>query len=359
LGLKMKMGKISAVQPGSPAMIYGLKPGDAMHAIQGEVIDDPIALPEKLRRLASGAIDIEYARQLEKGGEIKETATEVQLREPTTRGTSVAGLPMAVPALGLAYNVQNFVGGVIPGSSAAQYADELIGNEIVKITIPAAKGGAAPTRKVEIEFGQDAEKQQRNNWPFFMDRLGYLPAGTPVNVWYLPKGSDEPKKLELALSESDEEFLPYRGLVFATQKDIKKADSLGEAIGLAAAKTRKSLLLVFSFLDKLRRRELSPSMLGGPITIAQAAGHYAFEGFGPFLIFLTMLSANLAVLNFLPIPVLDGGHMVFLIYEGIFRRPVSDKVVIIMHWIGLLLILTLMVYVVGLDISRLITRLFG
>ena len=316
------------------------------------MIDDPITLPEQLRRLAPSSVKIDVARSQPKTEETTVTV-DAQLREPTTKNDSVAGLPLGVPALGLSYFVQNIVGGVIEGSSAAEHADELIGSAIVKIEIPKGKDGKAPPRKVEIQFGLDKNKQQRNNWPFFMDQFRYLPAGTPVNVWYRPDGSDETKKLQLTLSESDEWFLPQRGLIFDTEKDIKKADSLGNAISLAATKTKQSLLLVFRFLDKLRRGELSFTLLGGPITIARAAGHYAFEGFGPFLIFLTMLSANLAVLNFLPIPVLDGGHMVFLILEGILRKPLSPKLVEITTWIGLLLILSLMVYVVGLDISRL------
>jgi regulator of sigma E protease len=349
----MKMGEISAVQPDSPASFALLRRGDILHSINGEVIDDPIALPDKLHRMTDRTIDIEYTRQEEKVGQVKKMQKDVQLREPTSHDNAFEDMPLSVPALGLAYHVQNVVGGVIPGTSAAEHAKELIDSEIVKIQIPPSADGASPARAVNIEFGQDDKKQQRNNWPFFVDQFRYLPAGTPVYLWYRPQDGGKLKKIELTLSESDEFFLPERGLVFETQKETKRAESLGEAMSLAGKKTKQSLLLVFSFLNKLRRGELSMTMLGGPITIARAAGHFAFEGIGPFLIFLTMLSANLAVLNFLPIPVLDGGHMVFLIIEGVFRRPVSDKVVIIMHWIGLLLILSLMIFVVSLDIGRL------
>ncbi|MEK6249902.1 MAG: site-2 protease family protein, partial [Planctomycetales bacterium] len=89
-----------------------------------------------------------------------------------------------------------------------------------------------------------------------------------------------------------------------------------------------------------------------PGTIAAAAGITAKQGLATLLVFLTVLSANLAVVNFLPIPVLDGGHMVFLILEGIFRRPVSEKIVIPLTWAGLFLILGLMVFVIGLDVDR-------
>jgi regulator of sigma E protease len=66
-----------------------------------------------------------------------------------------------------------------------------------------------------------------------------------------------------------------------------------------------------------------------------------------------MLSANLAVVNFLPISVLDGGHMMFLAYEGIFRRPVNEKWQLRLSLLGLSFVLCLMVFVIGLDVYRL------
>ena len=92
---------------------------------------------------------------------------------------------------------------------------------------------------------------------------------------------------------------------------------------LAGRETVDAVLQVYSFLRRLGT-QISPFALGGPKTIAEAAGGAAYEGVSQLLIFLTLLSANLAVVNFLPIPLLDGGHMVFLILEGLMRRPVSE-----------------------------------
>ena len=69
------------------------------------------------------------------------------------------------------------------------------------------------------------------------------------------------------------------------------------------------------------------------------------------MIFLTLLSANLAVINFLPIPVLDGGHMVLLIYEGIRGKPADERVQEVLTWIGLIFILALTIFVFGLDLG--------
>jgi regulator of sigma E protease len=69
------------------------------------------------------------------------------------------------------------------------------------------------------------------------------------------------------------------------------------------------------------------------------------------LVFLTMLSANLAVINFLPIPLLDGGHMVFLAYEGVRGRPASEKFVVALHMVGFAFIVGLMLFVLALDVN--------
>jgi regulator of sigma E protease len=90
----------------------------------------------------------------------------------------------------------------------------------------------------------------------------------------------------------------------------------------------------------------------GPIGIVNAAVQISDQGFAPLLFFLAYLSINLAVLNFLPIPVLDGGHMAFLLYEGIRGKPPSERILIILTWVGLAMIGSLMITVLGLDILR-------
>ena len=83
-----------------------------------------------------------------------------------------------------------------------------------------------------------------------------------------------------------------------------------------------------------------------------AATSEASRSTSRLLLFLTFLSANLAIVNFLPIPILDGGHMLFLAYEGIFRRPVSERVQLVLTYAGLIMILGLMLFVIFLDVGR-------
>ena len=119
---------------------------------------------------------------------------------------------------------------------------------------------------------------------------------------------------------------------------------------LGARETWESITMVVQFIQRI------PDLwqhAGGPITIANVAANTVQAGLPTFLVFLAMLSANLAVINILPIPVLDGGHLVFLTYEGIRGKPPSEKVFIAMNLLGLAFILCLMVFVFALDIGRL------
>lgn len=90
--------------------------------------------------------------------------------------------------------------------------------------------------------------------------------------------------------------------------------------------------------------------VGGPVKIAQYAGQSAEGGFLSFLGFMAMLSITLAIINILPFPALDGGHFVFLLYEGIFRKPVSHKIQIVVQNIGFIILMAFMAFVVYNDI---------
>lgn len=90
--------------------------------------------------------------------------------------------------------------------------------------------------------------------------------------------------------------------------------------------------------------------VGGPIKIAQYAGQSAEGGLLSFLGFMAMLSITLAIINILPFPALDGGHFMFLVYEGIFRKPVSHKIQIAVQNIGFIILMLFMAFVVYNDI---------
>lgn len=104
---------------------------------------------------------------------------------------------------------------------------------------------------------------------------------------------------------------------------------------------------------KIFKGVVSPKSLGGPILIAQIAGAQVKEGIIPFLLFMALLSINLGILNLLPIPVLDGGHLFFYFIEGIFRREISVKWKEMAQQIGFIILILLMIFVFMIDIDRL------
>jgi regulator of sigma E protease len=164
------------------------------------------------------------------------------------------------------------------------------------------------------------------------------------------------RDVELSLADSTVDFVIDRGLVFRPVYRLVKARSISAAISQGLSKTGEDLSMVYRFLQKITSNQISPRLLGGPIEIAKQAGKSAEEGLGRLLLFLTMLSANLAVINFLPIPVLDGGHMVFLMYELVRGKPPSENVVAALSYIGLILLLSLMLFVFGLDLGLIARR---
>jgi regulator of sigma E protease len=143
-----------------------------------------------------------------------------------------------------------------------------------------------------------------------------------------------------------------------SQVSIQKGKP-GLAIVKAFAQTYEYSKLTLVALYKMLVGEVSPRNLGGPILIAQMAGQQAQEGLGSFLAFLAVLSINLGVLNLLPVPVLDGGHLLFFLVEAIIRRPVAVRHREIAQQVGIFLLMLLMVYAFYNDIARFFEKQVG
>jgi regulator of sigma E protease len=109
-------------------------------------------------------------------------------------------------------------------------------------------------------------------------------------------------------------------------------------------------------LFKMFQGIISPKTMGGPILIAQIAGAQAKEGIVQFLLFMALLSINLAILNLLPIPVLDGGHLLFYGIELVTGREINIRWREMAQQVGFVLLILLMVFVFMMDIERLNIR---
>ena len=131
-------------------------------------------------------------------------------------------------------------------------------------------------------------------------------------------------------------------------KDLNIFQSLSESI----IQTYKITVMTIKGVAKLLQGAISPKTLSGPIMIAQMAGDQAREGATNLIFFMALISINLAILNFLPIPVLDGGHLLFFFIEAATGNPVSIRVREIAQQAGIFVLILLMIYVFYNDIAR-------
>ncbi len=140
--------------------------------------------------------------------------------------------------------------------------------------------------------------------------------------------------------------------ITASGESYSKELSLFQAFSESLLQTYRVTELMVVIIAKLITGDISTDTLGGPIMIAQMAGDSAKAGIGSLISFIALISINLAIINLLPIPVLDGGHLLFFSIEAIKGSPVSIKVREIAQQIGLFLLILLMILVFYNDISR-------
>ncbi len=169
-----------------------------------------------------------------------------------------------------------------------------------------------------------------------------------INIKIIP----EPTKIK---DEQGKEIIVGR-IGISKKYDFKKIESSSifqtPIKGLEAIYEWTALTL--NILWKILSGEIATKQLGGPIAIMDAAGKAASVGILAYINFIAIISINLAILNLLPIPVLDGGHLMFLSIESIRRKPLSEEIVSVATRIGMALLLLLITFVFYNDIVRII-----
>ena len=355
LGLVMEMGPITAIQRGSLAEKWEIQQGDFLHKVNGVEVDDPLTLPQQFTALAGQAVQLEFKRKGQ--SEPLQVAVDALPRESYLPFLGL-GAKIGLESIGISYAVRPVVRRVLPSSPAAT-AGMQAGDKLTSVSFSHAPSGDEDRLVYEKYFKGVfgyAEPMKLKTTPIsWVDVHHSLQTALPetkVKLKYL-RGTEE-KKATLVGEPSQDSFFPIRGFNFGRLERTCSRNSWGAAAALGFRETKEKLSGVGRVLSMLLNRDISVKNLGGPVLIAKIAGDEAARGVPRLLIFLTFLSANLAVLNFLPIPALDGGHMVFLIVEGVIRRPVPERVQGILTLVGVACLLALMVFVLYNDITRLI-----
>jgi regulator of sigma E protease len=222
-----------------------------------------------------------------------------------------------------------------------------------------------PARIGPVNFGQPAQRAGLRggdvvvridsdtivSWTDMVRRI-HVSTGKPLVLTVLR--DDSLMKITVTPEETDSAGQHF-GIIGAYDNPptVRVPVSFGTALSLGIRITGRQIVGVVIAVKRLVTGQASARELGGPISIAQMSGQAARLGFDVFLNFLAFFSVSLAVLNLLPIPVLDGGHAMFLIAEGIRRKPLSPQLRLRLTQFGMLVVLAIMVVAIGNDVLRL------
>lgn len=337
LGMIMEMGEVTAVQADSPAAKAGLKAGDFIVKIDDREPRNPLRLLNGDYK-AGDTITVTITRK----GVPDPIDLDVVLRQADwLERPLLPGNPVSIPSMGVACRVLNRVRAVDDNSPASRAG--IHPGDVVTSAALHPPEQLPPDLEAKQNVFKIAIGDEKRNWPFFFYQMQ---DGLPGSTVTLTLGDG--RTVTMTPVAAKDWFNPDRGFILQPKMITERADSLGEAVRLGFTETLDATTMVFGVLGKLGT-QISPRELSGPVGILQMASRAAQEGITRLLLFLTMLSANLAVINILPIPLLDGGHLVFLTYEGIRGRPASERVQLVLTYMGLVFLLALMVWVLGLD----------
>lgn len=196
------------------------------------------------------------------------------------------------------------------------------------------------------------------SWYEFQDAIRARP-GTPVDLTVLRDGREILRSVTpLAQEERDPQTGAKRtvGLigVFSTPEIVRTEVGALRAVELGARQTWGTTVLILDFLRDLILGDVSPRSVGSIVAIGEMSGRVARQGIEAFLGFLAFFSVNLAILNLLPIPILDGGHLLFLGIEAVRGRALTVEQRVRWNHIGFIIVLVLMLWALSNDVLRLL-----
>ncbi|MBN1826772.1 MAG: RIP metalloprotease RseP [Candidatus Eisenbacteria bacterium] len=301
---------VGFVLPGTAAEEAGVLPGDRVVRVGGDPVGDWVEMAGRIGKREDGPLLLTVER------------------EGTERTISLK--PREGEPVGIAPEYDTRVGAVSPegpaGAAGLARGDRILAVDGERVRTWREMRGrieAAPGRELEILYERAGTENRVRITPDPVEETG--PDGTIRTVGKLQIG----------------EYV-----------DKKRLGPIG-AFAEGARQTWWVTENVFVFLQRLFTGGVSRDMVGGPVSIFNLSRESAKRGLDTLLTLLAFLSVELGILNLFPIPVLDGGHMVFLGIEAVRRKPLALKHRLIAQQVGLLVILTMMVTVTFFDVGRL------
>ncbi len=322
---------IGSVEPGSIAELASLESGQEIIAIDGE----PTPTWEAL-----------HLRLLERIGESGQIDFTVKYPDSNVSYQSSAELNEWLAGT----EATDLVGGI---------GIELYRPEILAVVGEVVDG--SPAQQAGLQTGDkilSADGEPMVDWLTWVDYVRARPE-QPINLIYEREGQQHSTELRPA-TKYDEENKAYGQVGVAVQwpewpEDMQRSFSYGVGGAAVQALKRTWSMSIFTLesIKKMVMGLISTKNLSGPITIAKVASASAKSGVEAYLSFLALLSVSLGVLNLLPIPVLDGGHILYGLVELLTGKEVSERVQVLGYQLGLFIIVGVMVLALYNDISRL------
>ncbi|HLV18188.1 MAG TPA: RIP metalloprotease RseP [Pseudomonas sp.] len=330
LGTQQVRPVIGQVQPGTPAAEAGLQPGQEILAIDGKAVD------------GWGAVNLQLVRRLGESGVLEvrvsepDSTIERDYRIPLNAWLRGSDEPDPIGSLGLQ-----------PWRPAVP--------AVLAHIDPAGPAQAAGLRSGDRLLSLDGVELR--DWQDLVERVR---ARADQQVVLEVEREGLPLTVRVQLAGRGEGEVRHGYLGAGVSGVDWPADMLREirhgpldAIGQSIQRTWSMSLLTLDSLGKMLFGELSVKNLSGPITIAKVAGTSAQSGLADFLNFLAYLSISLGILNLLPIPVLDGGHLLFYLYEWVRGKPLPERVQAWGMQIGITLVIGVMLLALFNDLGRL------
>lgn len=301
---------VVGVKDGSPAQTAGFAVGDKVIAVDGKEVG-------KWEELISNILiapDKELTLKIDRKGIISDKIVKVGSFEESQGGyigiepkyfIGYSAIVDAVEAGGPAD-----IAGVTAGDLVIEFGKEPVA-DWVDMWGKVNAGGGKPAK---IAVMRDEKKMEFTVTPLFNEKVG---------------------RWVLGISHDPMKYIPMSKVKFG----------FWDAITNAMVEVYRLTTMTFDVLWRLVSGQLSYKVLGGPGMIAKTAASAAASGLSDFIYFLAFLSLQLSILNFLPIPVLDGGQLVFLTAEAIKRKPISVRVREIANTVGMVMLISLMLFV--------------
>ncbi|MDR1044863.1 MAG: RIP metalloprotease RseP [Candidatus Adiutrix sp.] len=338
VGIQHLAPVIGPVKPGSPAAEAGLQMDDLIVKVNGRPALYFDALDSALAEGRGAPLDLTVSRQ---GRESSYRLT------PARRETqNLFGDPLTIYDVGLDNRMPSVIAKVHPGKPADK-AGLAAGDEILAIN-----GRPTPDWQDVLSIIQGPPEARASVTPKTVRPLYFevRREGKILNLEMIPE-------LVTGLNASgDTTYTPMVGME-TRARIVTEPVGFIRAAGLGFLEAANMIKLTLVSVQKLVTGQVSAKTLGGPLLIAEVTGDKARAGLTPLLNLAAFISINLGILNLLPIPVLDGGQLLFFIVEAVRRKPLSLRFREGAQWVGLVFIGLLMVVVFYNDIARLVARL--